>query len=552
MSVAGKTSRFTQVRELLEKAAGGDAAAFGGVALWNLPYDQLIAAKLMGLPLIEAKKAAHSCCKSGASNADASGSALLLGLRGQQPFDGSQFPRLPWGRAAMAESEIAEIEEWIADGAPESDPETVVYTFAKDDWKTDTAKMEVAVESYGDVTEAYAEYAGTANEYKYQHGELRQRMNIDCMTPLQLEKLRYAFREIGIARLGDSPDEFCISPETPAALPVACDKDGNPLMSADGLTMETVKSFKDKEGRIKRQAARFQIFVYDEASPEGRPLEIGAPIEGGGNNGTLIDIQWRVYLANKKSAWYEFNQLEGEHGYLAGHPLRNADIIDEDARQCLIIDPGPQVVDKAHRTATFDRGANGLYAATFPPEGLQPHDINTLGKLLTDDLGRLLVLGGHGFSGSMLTGFSQPRIDHYANNDGWFDDTSDGPVMARLVMYSEEVGRTRYIDVEYPAWVIAGYPAYVPEILDIITADDVIYNTSITEFATRTDIYGKAGTFAQPQVIDHNDLDALEGLEPDVESGIQALVLSGHLADPLPCGRVHIPDECAATVELPA
>lgn len=324
--------------------------------------------------------------------------------------------------------------------------------------------------------------------------------------PLPIYRIHPA---IGIARLGDSPEEFCISPETPAALPIACDKHGNPLMSPDGQTVETVKKFKDRDGRIKRHAARFQIYVYDEESPDGRPLELGAPIKGGGNHGTLIDIQWRVYLANKKAAWYEFKQLEGEHGYLDNHTLRNSSITDADARQCLIIDPGPQVVDKAHRTATFDRGANGLYAATFPPQGLQPRDIHTLGKLLTDDSGRLLVLGGHGFSGSMLTGFSQPRIDHYANNDGWFDDTSDGPVMARLVMYSEEVGRTRYVDVEYPAWVVAGYPAYVPEILDIVTADDVIYNTSITELATRTDIYGTAGTFVQPQVIDHNDIGAL-------------------------------------------
>jgi hypothetical protein len=314
---------------------------------------------------------------------------------------------------------------------------------------------------------------------------------------------------IGIARLGDSPDEFCISPETPAALPIACDEKGNPLPPRDGETFATVKTFKDKEGRFKRQAARFHIYVYDDVSPEGRPLELGAPVEGGGNRGTLIDVQWRVYLANKKSAWYQFNQLEGEHGYLPGHPLRNPDITDPDARQCLIIDPGPQVVDKAHPTATFDRGANGLYAATFPPQGLQPRDINTLGKLLRDDNGRLLVLGGHGFSGSMRTGFSQPRIDHYANNDGWFDDTSDGPVMARLIMHSEEVDRTRFIDVEYPAWVVAGYPAYVPEILDMITADDVLYNTSITEFATRTDLYGEAGTFQKPQTIDHNDMGAL-------------------------------------------
>ena len=34
--------------------------------------------------------------------------------------------------------------------------------------------------------------------------------------------------------------------------------------------------------------------------------------------------------------------------------------------------------------------------------------------------------------------------------------------MARLIMYSEQVGRTRYIDVEYPAWVVAGYPPTSP------------------------------------------------------------------------------------------
>jgi L-Lysine epsilon oxidase N-terminal len=57
---------------------------------------------------------------------------------------------------------------------------------------------------------------------------------------------------IGIARLGNSPDDFCISPETPAALPIACDERGNPLVSADGTTQETVTTFKDREGRIKR------------------------------------------------------------------------------------------------------------------------------------------------------------------------------------------------------------------------------------------------------------------------------------------------------------
>src|SRR5687767_14914722 len=111
---------------------------------------------------------------------------------------------------------------------------------------------------------------------------------------------------IGIARLGNSPDAFCISPEEPAALPIDCDDKGNPLLDKDGVTPLRVKTFKDDEGRIKRQAARFQIYVYDEESPDGRPLALGDPVSGGGNDGVLVDVQWRAYLANKKAAWYEF------------------------------------------------------------------------------------------------------------------------------------------------------------------------------------------------------------------------------------------------------
>jgi len=312
---------------------------------------------------------------------------------------------------------------------------------------------------------------------------------------------------IGIARLGNSETEFYIAPETPAGMPIACDEAGNPVLSADLSGPVFVKKFKDENGRIKRQAARFQVFAFDEASPEGRPLKLGDHVEGGGNRGTLVDIQWRVYLANKKASWYEFNTRSGEHGYTADHPRRNA---AEQNRDRLIIDPGPRSVNGTNlRRASFDRSGNGVYAATFPPKGLQPNDIDTLGEILTDDTGRLLVLGGLGNSGSEKSGPGEPHITDFSNNDGWYDDISDGPVMARLVMYSEQVEQIRYIDVEYPAWVVVGYPRFVPQILDMVTMDDVQYDLSLRNFAADTRIYGRIGSFDNPETIPVHDQTAL-------------------------------------------
>jgi hypothetical protein len=312
---------------------------------------------------------------------------------------------------------------------------------------------------------------------------------------------------IGIARLGNSDTDFYLAAETPAGLPHACDANGNPTYQADGVTPVLVTNFKDAQGRIKRQAARFQVYVYDDddkTSPEGRPLKIGDYIEGGGNAGTLVEIQWQVYVANKKACWYEFKETQGEVGYDDDHPRRNAAVPD-DQRSRLIIDPGPRIVTAAKRRASFDRSGEGTYATTFPPAELSPHAIDTLGEMMMDDAGRLLVLGGYGRSGSEMTGPGEPHITQYANNDGWYDDTSDGPVMARLVMYAENVTSNRYIDVEYPAWVIAGYPRYVPQVLDMVTMDEVLHDLFLQQFATNTKLYGRLGSFEDPDKIDFRD-----------------------------------------------
>jgi hypothetical protein len=306
---------------------------------------------------------------------------------------------------------------------------------------------------------------------------------------------------IGIARVGDSPDSFYLAPEQAGQLPVELTSDG---------TEQPIKKFKDDQQRVKRQAARFRVYGYDDSFKQGQELQVGGKIEtvsqktGQLMTGEVVDIEWTVYLANKKSSWYEFQQLDGEHGYGDSHPLRNEEITDPDARQQLIIDPGPQTISYTNakqRTAQFARGQNPGYTQSFPPP-LKPSAIETLGEIRAIQQGqniRLLVLGGHGNAGSYKKGFGEPVIKHYANNDGWFDDVSDGPVMARVkYKVTSEDGRPPdpktpkflYATVEVPAWVIVGYPRYAPQIMDIVTMDELAYDIAIREFGYDTYMYG--------------------------------------------------------------
>ncbi len=314
---------------------------------------------------------------------------------------------------------------------------------------------------------------------------------------------------IGIARLGNSPTEFCISPEALGELPIACDDAGNILTDPQHEEHRPNHDFWDKEGRIKRQAARFRIYAYGDGDSAGQELCMGQELEvlkqktGQLLTGTLVDITWSAYIANKKATWYQFQETNGEHGYAPDHPLRNAEMTDVDLRQNLIIDPGPQSVsnqDPGQRHATFAKDGNPGYAQSFPPP-LQPNSISTLGELLAveqDGHGRLLVLGGYGNSGSVEKGLGQPHISSFANNDGWFDDTSDGYVTATLHLKVSKVNgkvpaipyQDQVIPVDESAWVIVGYPRYAPELQDMITLDDAIYDVMLRELAYNNTLYG--------------------------------------------------------------
>src|SRR6478609_9262973 len=90
------------------------------------------------------------------------------------------------------------------------------------------------------------------------------------------------FPPIGIARIGNSATDFFVGPERRDSLGVEVLPDG---------TEREVESTKDAQHRVKRQAARFQLFEVDAAGQE-RPAVLPAG----------ASVRWTVRLVNKKDA----------------------------------------------------------------------------------------------------------------------------------------------------------------------------------------------------------------------------------------------------------
>jgi hypothetical protein len=217
---------------------------------------------------------------------------------------------------------------------------------------------------------------------------------------------------IGVARLGNSEDEFFLGPEVT-----------NPLPEPPGF-------YRDNTGALKRQAARFRIYGLN---AEGKVVA-----ELTQQNS---EIEWTVHLANKKAAWYQFQLALDIPEAVSAPPslLRNAAVAD---RSQLVIDPGPRHIkgknEHGGKRHVFDSGkfmGTPVY----------------LGELRTDEDGRLIVLGGRGKAAS----FDGTKAVTFANNEGWYDDTSDGPVTARVTFEGQELK----VD---PAWLVVAPPNYAP------------------------------------------------------------------------------------------
>lgn len=256
---------------------------------------------------------------------------------------------------------------------------------------------------------------------------------------------------IGIARVGNAREKFYIAPEHYCGLPVR--PDGQPFTQQD---------FRDDQGRLCRQAARFQLFRIEDGHSEEITLDSAG----------IKSIRWTVHLANKKASWYRFVPSEGENGYAPNHPLRNPKVAD---RHSLLIDAGPrQIGGRDQSGVEFSRSTvpPGYRGAHFPPCPLYPmlDAIDTLGELRTDPNGRLLVLGGYGVSGSDEP---QAAITDYANNDHWWDDTSDGPVGALIEL---DDGSTFEA---LPGHVLVAPPKYAPEVPNLVTLYDTIFDAMV-------------------------------------------------------------------------
>jgi L-lysine epsilon oxidase-like protein len=228
---------------------------------------------------------------------------------------------------------------------------------------------------------------------------------------------------LGIARVGDSPEAFFVGPEAPG-VPPALTNPGEPPGEGG--------KYKDGQQRIKRQGARFRIFEYTHTA--GHPTRIREITAAD------AEITWEVHLVNRKSAAISFPEGARRN---SGAPEAS-----------LIIDAGAQTTSGVNMPMKRLRGR------------FHGSDVD-LGDLLTDESGRLIVLGGFGRSRPVPEG---ARLVHYANNDGWCDDVADGPVRATVRLH----GAAQRAAAD-SAWVLVAPPDFAPAIENVVTLYDAVY-----------------------------------------------------------------------------
>lgn len=251
---------------------------------------------------------------------------------------------------------------------------------------------------------------------------------------------------IGIARVGNSPQSF-IGPEMEGAI---FRKFMNELQ------------FKDKDGKILKQAARFRIWEYDDRGNPVREINLAHP--------DVEYIIWSVHLANKKAAFHRFDGQKGFSNSFTGEnpPLRNKWTDDWRSffmREFLIADLGPRKlrIDKSNR-GKWGREIPIKLTSAFIP-------IDDFGSMRADPEGRLIVFGGEGRAEPIIKG---KPLNSAFNNDYWIDDIADGPVKAWIKFK----GKPRK-KIEHPAWIIVGPPDFAPTIPNVVSLYDTLVDMAV-------------------------------------------------------------------------
>jgi hypothetical protein len=244
---------------------------------------------------------------------------------------------------------------------------------------------------------------------------------------------------LGIARVGDADGPGFIGPE----------QSGVPAnWNFDTKTFDNFKV----AGRIKRQGVRFRVFEF---APDGSV--VGEALPG---LGSVAAIEWTVHVANRKASFFQFDGHKGENADFSKNGARNADVVGNDARSQLEIDPGPNSIS----------GISAAPVILANPNPKTNKTITDLGDISTDDAGRLIFFGGHG---KTLQLSNAADIQDYVNNDGWFDDVSDGPVSATIVL--KDGSRVEAIG----AWVSVAPPDFAPAVGNVVSLYETIWDVLV-------------------------------------------------------------------------
>jgi hypothetical protein len=280
---------------------------------------------------------------------------------------------------------------------------------------------------------------------------------------------------IGVARLGNAdPGSYFIGPEAPGYGPL-----GDPV----GTAAPPYKI----GGQVRPQAARFRLFEYRKVGNAWTPYrEVTLSTPG------VTGINWTVQLANKKASFHRFDGPSGERGPSAA--LRNASVTD---RNSLNIDFGARSIAGRSTSAVSFSYAAGAPNQSCPLDYQGKPVIDYLGQLRTDSEGRLLVVGGKGKSSYQTP--TPPPLPEYGNNDGWFDDASDGPVTATITIQNGGRSATVPVDNAGAAWILCAPPDFAPRVRAAVTMYDLLYDVAVRSLPTPADngLYAPNGPLAR-------------------------------------------------------